>query len=157
MDISQIINFNLPIIIAEGGLFDFNATLPLMALQLLFLMILLNAIFYKPILQVLDKRDDYIRSLSIATQQIAKANELDNLYQAKLTEARQEAELIISKTKMEAQKTVEEEMQDVKIKVEKLAIETYKQLNIQQEKALSSLETQIDQFIEQIQNKILNF
>ena len=37
-----------------GGLFDFNATLPLMALQILLLMVVLNAIFYTPIAKVLD-------------------------------------------------------------------------------------------------------
>ncbi len=43
---------------SEGGLFDFNATLPLMAIQILLLMVALNLIFYKPISQVLDERDE---------------------------------------------------------------------------------------------------
>ena len=38
---------------SEGGLFDFNATLPLMALQFLLLMVLLNIIFYKPVARYL--------------------------------------------------------------------------------------------------------
>jgi F-type H+-transporting ATPase subunit b len=33
----------------EGGLFDFDATLPLMALQFLILVAVLNAVFYKPL------------------------------------------------------------------------------------------------------------
>jgi F-type H+-transporting ATPase subunit b len=34
---------------SEGGLFDFNATLPLMAVQIVVLSLLLNFIFYKPL------------------------------------------------------------------------------------------------------------
>jgi len=33
----------------KGGLFDFNATLPLMALQILLLMVVLNLVFYTPV------------------------------------------------------------------------------------------------------------
>lgn len=50
-------------LLAEGGLFDFNATLPLMVLQILLLMVVLNAIFYTPIARVLDERDEYIKRL----------------------------------------------------------------------------------------------
>ena len=46
----------------QGGLFDFNATLPLMALQFLALTIILNIIYYKPLSRVLDERDEYIRN-----------------------------------------------------------------------------------------------
>ncbi|MGL5796158.1 MAG: F0F1 ATP synthase subunit B', partial [Waterburya sp.] len=37
-------------------MFDFDATLPLMAVQFLLLTALLNAVFYKPLTKVLDER-----------------------------------------------------------------------------------------------------
>jgi len=40
----------------EGGLFDFNATLPLMALQFVLLTVVLTFIFYKPVSKVIDER-----------------------------------------------------------------------------------------------------
>jgi len=46
---------------SEGGLFDFNATLPVMAIQILLLMVALNILFYKPIGQLIDERDESIR------------------------------------------------------------------------------------------------
>ena len=58
---------NLIFLLAEeqkGGLFDFNATLPLMALQILLLMVVLNLVFYTPVAKVLDERDEYIRKLN---------------------------------------------------------------------------------------------
>jgi len=39
-------------------MFDFDATLPFMALQFLLLAALLNAIFYKPLTKALDERDN---------------------------------------------------------------------------------------------------
>ena len=61
---------NLPLLLTlqesdfevEGGLFDFNATLPLMALQFLALTVVLNFVFYRPITNILDERDEYIRN-----------------------------------------------------------------------------------------------
>ena len=43
-------------------MFDFDATLPVMALQFLVLAALLNVIFYKPLTKALDDRDNYIRT-----------------------------------------------------------------------------------------------
>ena len=62
---------------SEGGLFDFNATLPLMAIQILLLMVVLNLIFYKPIGQILDERYEYIRKqLTQASETLTKAEEV---------------------------------------------------------------------------------
>ena len=40
-----------------GGLFDFNATLPLMAIQFILLTVALTFVFYKPVAKVLDERE----------------------------------------------------------------------------------------------------
>ncbi|PAX50987.1 F0F1 ATP synthase subunit B', partial [Brunnivagina elsteri CCALA 953] len=42
-------------------MFDFDATLPFMAVQFLLLSALLNAFFYKPMTLALDDRDYYFR------------------------------------------------------------------------------------------------
>ena len=42
----------------EGGLFDFNATLPLMAVQIVVLTLALNFIFYKPLTETILERQD---------------------------------------------------------------------------------------------------
>jgi F-type H+-transporting ATPase subunit b len=45
-----------------------------MALQIVLLMVILNAIFYTPIARVLDERDEYIRkNLIQASEALAKA------------------------------------------------------------------------------------
>ena len=66
---------------SKGGLFDFNATLPLTAVTILLLMLVLNAIFYKPIAKVLDERDEYIRNnLTKASEMLSKAEAITEKY-----------------------------------------------------------------------------
>ncbi len=74
---------------SEGGLFDFNATLPIMALQILLLMVVLNLIFYKPIGQVLDERDESIRKqLTEASEMLMKAESITKQYELDLAQER---------------------------------------------------------------------
>lgn len=47
---------------AEGKLFDFNITLPIMAGQFLLLMVFLDKSWFTPVGKVLDERDELIRS-----------------------------------------------------------------------------------------------
>ena len=54
-----------------GGLFDFNATLPLMAIQFVLLMVVLTFIFYKQVGKVIDERETYINTnLSQASEKL---------------------------------------------------------------------------------------
>jgi F-type H+-transporting ATPase subunit b len=46
-----------------GGLFDFNSTLPLMAIQFIFLIVMLTYIFYMPLQTLLEKRSQSIDNL----------------------------------------------------------------------------------------------
>ena len=71
---------NLTILLAveevaeKGGLFDINATLPLMAIQFLLLAFVLDKIFYKPLGKAIDSRADYIRDNQLkAEERLAKA------------------------------------------------------------------------------------
>lgn len=47
---------------SEGGLFDFDATLPLMAVQVVLLTFILNALFFKPVGRVVEEREDYVNT-----------------------------------------------------------------------------------------------
>ena len=56
-----------------GGLFDFNATLPLMAIQFIILSVVLTFVFYKPVSKVIAKREEYISdNLTIASKKTSK-------------------------------------------------------------------------------------
>merc|ERR1712231_45998 len=68
------VNFSILISNSEvtgpGGLFDIDATLPLVAIQFLLLMVILNVILYSPLLSVITERNEYILN------NLAKASEI---------------------------------------------------------------------------------
>ena len=142
---------------AEGGLFDFNATLPLMALQILLLMVVLNLVFYTPVAKVLDERDEYIRkNLAEASETLAKAEAITKQYEQDLAQERRESQLIIASAQKEAQEIVAMEIKQAQKDTESLVNEATQQLNKQKEKALLALEEQVNTLSEQIKNKLLS-
>jgi F-type H+-transporting ATPase subunit b len=142
---------------SKGGLFDFNATLPLMALQILLLMVVLNAIFYKPVAKVLDERDEYIRSnLTKASEMLSKAEAITKKYEQDLARERKESQFIISSAQKEAQDIVAMEIKQAQKDTEQLVTEATNQLNSQKEKALKALEEQVTTLSEQIKTKLLS-
>nr|UAD85794.1 ATP synthase CF0 subunit II [Gracilaria ferox] len=141
----------------EGGLFDFNATLPLMALQFFALTVVLNFIFYKPVINVLDERDEYIRnSLTTASASLVKADELTKQYEHQLAESRKKAQDIIKVAQEQSQEIVAVKIKEAQLDAEKLVSEAYNQLSIQKESALRTLETQVDALSDMIKIKLLN-
>jgi F-type H+-transporting ATPase subunit b len=142
---------------SKGGLFDFNATLHLMALQILLLMVILNTIFYKPVAKVLDERDEYIRTnLTQASDILSKAEAITKKYEQDLAHERRESQVIITSAQKEAQDIVAMEIKQAQKDTEQLVREATNQLNSQKEKALVALESQVAILSEQIQTKLLN-
>jgi F-type H+-transporting ATPase subunit b len=142
---------------SEGGLFYFNATLPLMAIQILLLMVALNLIFYKPIGQVLDERDESIRKqLTEASELLMKAESITKQYELDLAQERREAQTIITSAQKGAQEIVAMEIKQAQKDTEQLVTEATNQLNSQKEKALKALEEQVNTLSEQIKNKLIS-
>jgi F-type H+-transporting ATPase subunit b len=80
---------NLSLCIATGGLFDFDATLPFLAIQFLILMFILNNILYNPLLNTINKRNDYISStLTKGADSIDLFGELKNTCLLEIVEFR---------------------------------------------------------------------
>jgi F-type H+-transporting ATPase subunit b len=95
------VNFSTLLLSSEisgpGGLFDFDSTLPLVAIQFILLMVILNIVFYNPLLGAITERNDFIlNNLAKASEVLTKANELTAQYQQELTSIRKEAQLEIT-------------------------------------------------------------
>ena len=88
-------NEQILIVLAEeerGGLFDFGATLPLMAVQFLLLMFILNLVLYTPLLTLINKRNEYIVSnLAKASEILAQANQLTSEYKEAVEDLNQKS------------------------------------------------------------------
>ena len=94
---------NLSILISNsevsgpGGLFDIDATLPLVAIQFILLMVILNIILYSPLLTIIEERKEYIlTNLGKASELLSEANKLIAQYEEELNSVRKEAQLEIT-------------------------------------------------------------
>jgi F-type H+-transporting ATPase subunit b len=80
-----------------GGLFDIGATLPLIAIQFVLLVVILNIILYSPLLTIIEERKEYIlTNLGKASELLSEANKLTAQYEEELNSVRKEAQLEIT-------------------------------------------------------------
>ena len=155
-------NFLMPLVqmlaVSEGagGLFDFNATLPLMALQFVLLTVVLTFVFYKPVSTVLEERETLINTkLSSASEKLLKADELCKQYEEQLKEAKTSAQSVIATAESEAKEIVSQEVAQARKDAAKLIDQTNLELEAQKKLALQQLETQIDELSQLIKEKLL--
>lgn len=96
------------ILLSAGGLFDFGATLPALALQFILLMVVLNLVLYTPLLNVINNRNNYIlENLSQSSDLLAQANELQTKYESELKTRRQLAQSEIKQAQIDLKVIVE--------------------------------------------------
>lgn len=140
----------------EGGLFDFDATLPLMALQFLVLVAVLDAVFYKPLTKVIDERDEYIRKkLLEAQEQVAKTNNITKQYELELAATRRNSQATIAAAQADAQKIATVKLQEAQAEATKQREQAQREIDQQKAEAMSSLEQQVDALSRQILEKLL--
>ncbi|MBD1921617.1 F0F1 ATP synthase subunit B' [Microcoleus sp. FACHB-831] len=140
----------------EGGLFDLDATLPLMAVQFLILVAVLNAVFYKPLTKSIDDRDNYIRTnLLEGREKLSKAESLTKKYEQDLAETRRQSSAIIAAAQADAQKIAAQKMAEAQAEAIALREQAGKEIEDEKNKAFQSLEQQVDALSRQIVEKLL--
>jgi F-type H+-transporting ATPase subunit b len=140
----------------EGGLFDFDATLPLMALQFLLLVVVLNAVFYKPLGKAIDDRDEFIRkNLLEAQERLAKTKNLTKQYEQELGETRRKSQATIAAAQADAQKIAAQKMAQAQAEAQAQREQAQTEIEKQKAEAFSSLEQQVDSLSRQILEKLL--
>lgn len=140
----------------SGGLFDFDATLPLMALQFLVLVVVLNALFYKPLGKVIDERDSYVRETNqIARERLEKAQAVAQQYERELVNVRREAQEVIAAAQAAAQQMVTAEVQAAQQQVQREREAAAQEIATQKGQALETLEGEVEALSHQILTKLL--
>lgn len=140
----------------EGGLFDLDATLPLMAIQFLFLVLILNATFYKPLSKAIDDRDEYIRKNQLdAKERLSKVEQLANQYEQELAVARRQSQKVIADAQADAEKTAAEKIAAAQREAQAQREQAAQEIANQKQEALTSLEQQVDALSHQILEKLL--
>jgi F-type H+-transporting ATPase subunit b len=137
-------------------MFDFDATLPLMALQFLLLAALLNAIFYKPMTKVLDDRANYVRTNNLeARDRLAKAESLTKEYEQQLASARRQSQVAIETAQNEAKKITAQKIAQAQQEAQVQREQAAKEIEQQKQAAMATLDAQVDALSNQILEKLL--
>ena len=152
---------NLSILISSsetsgpGGLFDINATLPLVAIQFLLLMAILNVLLYSPLVTAITERNDFIlNNLSEASDTLSKANELTTQYEQELNSVRKEAQLEIANSQK-----IHKEILDIELNISQKYIDNLlesitNEFLSKKESVLNNLSSEIQTLTTEIENKL---
>ncbi|APB33239.1 ATP synthase B chain (subunit II) [Gloeomargarita lithophora Alchichica-D10] len=139
-----------------GGLFDLDATLPLMAIQFLVFVAILNAVFYKPLLRVVDEREEYVRSNQAQAKELqTKAGELTRQYDQELALARREAQKTLNTAQEQAKQSAQAQIRVAQQAAQTQLSQAQTDLLAQQAQALAQLEPQVQSLGEAILAKLL--
>jgi len=153
------INFSILISSSEvsgpGGLFDLNATLPLVAIQFLLLMFILNVILYNPLLTIIEERKEYIlTNLSEASKILAEANKLTTQYEQELDDVRKQAQLEITKSQKIHKEILEVEVNISQKYIDNLLDNITKDLLTKKEIALNNLDEIVQSLATNIETRL---
>jgi F-type H+-transporting ATPase subunit b len=138
-----------------GGLFDLNATLPLVAIQFLLLMFTLNVILYNPLLTIIEERKEYIlTNLSEASKILAEANKLTTQYEQELDDVRKQAQLEITKSQKIHKEILEVEVNISQKYIDNLLDNITKDLLTKKEIALNNLDEIVQSLATNIETRL---
>ena len=152
---------NLSILISSsevsgpGGLFDINATLPLVAIQFILLTVILNVILYSPLLTIIEERKEYIlTNLGKASEVLAEANKLTAQYEQELTNVRKEAQSEITNSQKIHKEILEIELNISQKYIDNLLDTIQKDLIAKKNIALNSLDEIVQSLCVDIESRL---
>jgi F-type H+-transporting ATPase subunit b len=153
------VNFSTSILSSEtngpGGLFDIGATLPLVAIQFLLLMVILNVILYNPLLTIIEERKEYIlTNLNTAAELLAKANVMRTEYDEKVNTARKETQSDILNFQKIYKEIFEIEISSSQKYVDNWLEKQVRRFNSQRNIAVQNLEDYIKAVCNQLEEKL---
>jgi F-type H+-transporting ATPase subunit b len=153
------VNFSTLILSSEingpGGLFDFDATLPLVAIQFIVLMVVLNIIFFNPLLITIRERNEFIlNNLAKASEVLTKANVLTTQYEQELTSIRKEAQTEITNSQKIHQEILDIELNISQKYIDNLLRNIIIDLTSKKNIALNSLDNIVKSLCLEIENKL---
>ena len=143
--------------VPEGGLFDLDATLPLMAAQVVLLTFLLNSLFFRPVGKVVEERESLISTSRVdAKQKLAQIRRLELELAEQLRGARQAAQQVILEAEQEVDRLYREAMVEAEIEASRTRNSARQEIEAQRESAYAQLTTQVNQLSSLIIERLLN-
>ena len=142
--------------VPEGGLFDLDATLPLMAVQVVLLTFLLNALFFRPVGKVVEEREGFIStSRADAKQKLAEVQKLETELAEQLKGARQAAQAVVTEAEQEVDRLYREAIAQAEAEANRSKEESRRAIETERETARTQLQGQVDQLSSTIIDRLL--
>ena len=141
---------------SEGGLFDFDATLPLMAAQVVLLTYILNALFFKPVGRVVEEREDYVlTSRADAKKKLTEVEKLETDLKNQLKDARKAAQKVITEAEEDSDKLYKEALALANSEANASREKARLEIDSQRDSALSQLKSDSDKLGDLIVQRLL--
>ncbi|KGG14786.1 MULTISPECIES: F0F1 ATP synthase subunit B' [unclassified Prochlorococcus] len=141
---------------SEGGLFDFDATLPLMAAQVVLLTYILNVLFFKPVGRVVEEREDYVlTSRTEAKNKLAEVEKLESDLKSQLKEARKAAQKVISEAEEDSEKLYKEALDLANSEANTSRENARREIDSQRANALNKLQSDANELGDLIVQRLL--
>jgi len=142
--------------VPEGGLFDLDATLPLMAVQVVLLTFLLNALFFRPVGKVVEEREGFIStSRADAKQKLAEVQKLEAELAEQLKGARQAAQAVVTQAEQEVDRLYREAIAQAEAEANRSKEESRRAIETERDTARTQLQGQVDQLSSTIIDRLL--
>jgi len=140
----------------EGGLFDFDATLPLMALQVVLLTFILNSLFFKPVGKVVEERESYVTlTRAEAKRKLDQLKSLEDDLKQQLKAARQSAQKLINDAEQDSDKLYREALALATNEANALREKARKEIDSQRENAFDQLKADAEKLGDLIVDRLL--
>ena len=140
----------------EGGLFDLDATLPLMALQVVILTFILNSLFFRPVGKAVEDREGYITtSRTQAKEKLAQAERLEADLKEQLKGARLEAQKVILEAEQDSDRLYREAMALAQAESIASRENARSKIDAQRAEALGALKADTDRLADLIVDRLL--
>lgn len=120
------------------------------------LLLLLYKFLYKPVLNVLQKREEYIkRSLEEAKSIETKSKEFDNWKADEMKKVKEEANTILEKSIMDSEKIKSEAIEKARAATEELVTKAKKVINDEKEQMLVEARKEIGELVVMATSKVV--
>jgi F-type H+-transporting ATPase subunit b len=150
----MLINEKIFILVAEtekGGLFDIGPTLPLVAIQFLILMFVLNIVLYKPIIKLVNERNDNIlKNLSKSSEILLAVSDMSNKYENGLKLIKKEAKQNIEELKKIQKEKFEKELSDSQKSLDIIVEKILDNFNLKKQNTLKNINIEVTSLATQI-------
>ena len=141
---------------AAGKLFDFDATLPIMAGEILLLMVVLDKTWFTPVGKVLDDRDEKIRGMISGVQDNTDdITKMEEEAKQVVADARASASAMVASAKAEAETSSTEELAKLKKTLDAEYTALLSKLVDEQEQAKTDLQPKVKELADSIVGKLI--